>query len=50
MMEFLVNTDDTRGTLESVRWPCKPIILSAGHFEGSTAEVQLNSWLKTSSL
>ena len=48
-MEFLANTDDTHGTLESVRWSCEPIILSVGHFEGST-EVQLNSWLKTSSL
>ena len=42
-MEFLVNTDGTNGTLQIVRWPYKPIILSVGHFESPT-EVQLNSW------
>ena len=42
-MEFLGNTDGTHGTLETVRWPYKLIILSFGHFEGSN-EVQLNSW------
>ena len=31
-MEFLGNTEGTRGTLEAFRWPCKPIILSIGHF------------------
>ena len=41
-MEFLVNTDGTHRTLETVRWSCKPIILSIGHFKGPT-EVQLNS-------
>ena len=48
-MEFLVNTDGIHGTLESVRWPCEPITLSVGHFEGST-EVQLNGWFKAGSL
>ena len=43
VMEFLANTDGTHGTLQTVRWPCEPIILSIGHFEGRT-EVQLNSW------
>ena len=43
VMEFLANTDGTHGTLQTVRWPCQPIILSIGHFEGRT-EVQLNSW------
>ena len=33
-MEFLVNTDGTHRTLETVRWSCKPIILSIGHFKG----------------
>ena len=41
-MEFLVNTDGTLGTLPTVRWPCKPIILSIDYFEDPT-EVQLNS-------
>ena len=35
--------------LLTVRWPCKPIILLIGHFEGLT-EVQLNSWWKAASL
>ena len=43
VMEFLVNTDGTHETVETVRWPCKPIILWIGHFEGPP-EVQLNSW------
>ena len=42
-MEFLVNTDGTLGTLQTVRWPCDLIILLIGHFESPT-EVQLNSW------
>ena len=42
-MEVIVNTDDTHGTLKTVRWPCEPIISSIGHFEGPT-DVQLNSW------
>ena len=33
----------TRGTLQVVRWPCEPIILSIGHF-GGPIEVQLISW------
>ena len=48
-MEFLVNTDGTHGTLQTVRWPCQPIILLIRHFESPT-EVQLNSWYKTSTL
>ena len=43
VMEFLANTDGAHGTLETVRWPYEPIILSIGHFEGPT-EVQLNGW------
>ena len=43
VMEFLVNTDCIHGTLQTVRWPCEPIILSIEHFEGPT-EIQLNSW------
>ena len=42
-MKFLANTGGTHGTLQAVRWPCEPIILSIGHFEGQM-EVQLNSW------
>ena len=34
VMEFLAITDGTHGTLQTVRWPCEPIILSIGHFEG----------------
>ena len=49
VMKFLAITDGTHGTLESVRWPCEPIILSIGHFESRT-EVQLNSWRKATSL
>ena len=29
-----------QGTAQTVRWPCKLIILSIGHFQGPT-EVQL---------
>ena len=36
-------------TAQDVRWPCEPIILSIGHFEGLT-EVQLNIWWKVFSL
>ena len=32
----------TQGSAQNVRWPCQPIILLIGHFEGPT-EVQLNS-------
>ena len=42
-MEFLSNTDGTNRILQTVGWPCEPIILSNGHFEGPT-EVQLNIW------
>ena len=38
--EFLANTLGCQGTAQTVRWPCEPIILSTGHFEGPT-EVQL---------
>ena len=41
-MEFFVNTDSTRVTFQTVRWPSQPIILSIGHCESPT-EVQLNS-------
>ena len=41
--KFLASTHYTQGTAQTVRWPYEPIILSIGHFEGST-EVQLNSW------
>ena len=43
LMEFLASSQGTHRTLQVVRWPCEPIILSIGHFEGPT-EVQLNSW------
>ena len=43
VMEFLTNTDGTHGTLQTDRWPCEPIILSIGNFDGPTG-VQLNSW------
>ena len=49
VMEFLANTDGAHGTLETVRWPYEPIILSIGHFEGPT-EVQLHGWWKAASL
>ena len=42
-MEFLANADGAHGTLETVRWPCEPIIFSIRHFEDPT-EVQLNGW------
>ena len=41
--EFLDSTHGIEGIAQTVRWPCEPIFLSIGHFEGST-EVQLNSW------
>ena len=41
--EFLASKQGSLGTLETVTWPCEPIILSVGHFESPT-EVQLNSW------
>ena len=33
----------TQGIVQTVRWPCEPIILLIGHFEGPT-EAQLKSW------
>ena len=42
VMEFLTDTNGTHGTLQSVRWPGKPIILSIGNSEGP-AEVELDS-------
>ena len=39
----------THGTVQTVRWPCEPIVLSIGHFEDPT-EVQLNSRWKAASL
>ena len=42
MMKFLANRDGTHRTLEALRLPCEPIILSMGHSEGPT-EFQLNS-------
>ena len=43
VIEFLANTDGIQKTLQTVRWPCEPIILSIGNFESAT-DVQLNSW------
>ena len=43
VMEFLTNIDGTHGILQTDRWPCEPIILSIGNFDGPTG-VQLNSW------
>ena len=48
-MKFLANTDRTHRILQTIRWPCEPIILSIGHFERPT-EVQLNRWYKAFSL
>ena len=38
-MEFLASTHSTQGIGQTVRWPCKPIILSIGYLEDPT-EVQ----------
>ena len=38
-MEFLVNADGTHGTLQTVRWPCEPIVLSIAHFDGRTEQL-----------
>ena len=46
---FLINTDGTQKTLQTVRWLCEPVILSIGHFEGPT-EFQLKSWWKAASV
>ena len=42
VMEPLASTHGTEGIAETVKWPCKLIIFSIGHFEGST-EVTLKS-------
>ena len=41
-MEFLACTQGTHGTPQTLRWPCKQISLSIGHFKSLT-EAQLNS-------
>ena len=43
MMELLTSTRGNNRTLQSVRWSCKPNILSIGHLESPT-EVQLKIW------
>ena len=47
--ESSASTHGSQGTAQTVRWPCEPIILSIGHFEGQT-EVKLSSWWRTVSL
>ena len=42
-MEFLACSQGTQGTPQTISWPCEPIILPIGHFQGP-AEVQLKSW------
>ena len=49
LKELRDSTDAVQGIAQARRWPCEPIILSIGPFEGPT-EVQLNSWQKPSSL
>ena len=41
--ELSDGTHGSQGTPQTVRQPCKPIILLIGNFE-SVTEVQLNSW------
>ena len=41
--ESSASTHGSQGTAQTVRWPCEPIILSIGNFEGQT-EVQLRTW------
>ena len=48
-MEFSASPNGTQETSETVKGPCKPIILSIGYFDCSTV-VQLNSWRNISSL
>ena len=43
MKYFLASTLRTLKTVQTIRCPYKPIILSIVHFESPT-EVQLNSW------
>ena len=47
--EFSDNTDEIQGIAQTLRWLCKPIILSIRYSEGST-EVHLNNLWKTASL
>ena len=35
-MEFLASAHGTQGLLQTVKWPCEPMILSIRHFEGLT--------------
>ena len=35
-MEFLHGTHGTQGMAQTVKWSCKPIILSIRHFKGPT--------------
>ena len=39
MKEFSAIMHGTQRIIHTFRWPCEPIILSVGHFEGPT-EVQ----------
>ena len=41
--DFAPGTNGSQESLETLRWPCKTIILSFGHFEGPT-DVLLNRW------
>ena len=34
--EFSDGTHGIQGIAETLRWPCEPIILPIGHFEGPT--------------
>ena len=43
VMQFLASTQDTQGTLQTVKSLYEPISLLIGNFESPT-EVQLNSW------
>ena len=47
--EFSESTHGIQGIAQTLRRPCKPIILSTEHFEGPT-EVQLNNCWKAASL
>ena len=49
MREVSASTNGLQGIAQTVRWSCKPIILSIGRFESPT-EVQLNSLQNASSL
>ena len=43
VQEFSDSTHGIQEIAETLRRPCKPIILLIGHFEGPT-EVQMKSW------